>query len=294
MAPYFVLHSMRLRQNFTGFLPDTAHNDPSGAEGNSEQQLNQAASLGMRAAYRYATRWFSESDAIEVGLSARTDWIEQSQRRLSALTDQVTLQEVDASVRASDIAGYVDLAVSPLPGLTLRGGVRLDGLAYATEDRGDKAAGEARSAQGAHLGKKLSGAYGLVEGLQVVASYGEGFRSPQARSLAEGQTTPFAEVQSFEAGLRYRQGALNASVAGFRTLLSEDLAFNQASARNEVTPGTRRTGLSLDLGATPTTWLVSSASATYTRAEFRQSGHGFTSGDLLPYAPQLVVRTDLA
>jgi iron complex outermembrane recepter protein len=294
IAPYFVLRSMRLRQNFTGFLPDSVGPDAAAADGNSEQQLNQAFSLGMRTSYRRAGHWFSASDTVEAGLSARTDWIEQSQRRVSVVSDEVTAEEVDASVRASDVGAYVDVAVHPLPRLAVRGGLRLDGLAYATEDRGGMAAGEVRSSQGAHLGKKLSIGYGLTTSLQALASYGEGFRSPQARSLAEAQSTPFTEVQSYEVGFRYVDTVVNASLAGFRTQLSEDLAFQQATARNEVTPGTRRTGFSADFVAMPAPWFVSSVSFTYSRAEFTRSGHGFAAGDLLPYASQAVLRSDLS
>jgi hypothetical protein len=292
IAPYFVLHSMRLRQDFTGFLPDPT--DPSGAEGNSEQQLNDATTLGMRASYRQDVALFSKKDSVEAGVSARTDFIDQSQRRLSLVTDQVTLDEVDARVRATDIGGYIDVDLHPLRRVSLRGGLRLDGLAYSAEDTGGAAKGEARSAEGAHLGKKITAEVGIVTGLSAVASYGEGFRSPQARSLSEGQTTPFTEVTSYEAGLRYRNHELKASVAGFQTLLSEDLAFDQSTARNEPTPGTRRTGLALDFAAMPVPWFVSSTSLTYTRAEFRQSGQGYAEGDLVPYAPETVIRTDLA
>jgi iron complex outermembrane receptor protein len=293
IAPYFVMHSMRLRQNFTGFLPD-ANNDASSQDGNSEQQLNDATTLGMTASYRMALRLFSPNDGIEAGVSARMDLIDQSQRRLSVLTDQVTLDEVEARIRATDAAGYVDLDLHPFRRVSLRGGVRLDGLSYTSEDKGGDAKGEARSAQGAHLGKKLTAEAAIIPGLSAVASYGEGFRSPQARSLSEGQKTPFTDVQSFEIGARYRNGRLKASVAGFQTLLSEDLVFDQATARNEPVPATRRTGLAVDFAALPTPWLVSSTNLTYTRAEFRASGQGYDEGDLVPYAPQTVIRTDLA
>jgi TonB family protein len=292
IAPYFVLHSMRLRQNFTGFLPNS--DDPSGEEGNSEQQLNDAMTLGMTGSYRMDLRLFSPKDSVEAGVSARTDLIDQSQRRLSTLTDQVTLDEVEARIRATDVAGYVDLDLHPIRRVNLRGGLRLDGLSYTAEDKGGEAKGEARSAQGAHLGKKLTAEVGIISGLTAVASYGEGFRSPQARSLSEGQKTPFAEVQSYEIGARYRDERLKASVAGFQTLLSEDLVFDQSTARNETTPATRRTGLALDFSALPTPWLVSSANLTYTRAEFRASGNGYVEGDLVPYAPETIIRTDLA
>lgn len=292
IAPYAVLHSMRLRQNFTGFL--ASNTDTSGASGNSEQQLNDATTLGMVASYRDALRIFSKRDTLEAGVSARTDWIDQSQRRLSVATDQVTLDEVDARVRASDIAGYFDFEVRPLDRLSLRAGARLDGLAYSAEDRGGAAKGEARSSQGAHLGKKASATVAIARGLTAVASYGEGFRGPQARSLSEGQTTPFTDVTSYELGVRYGEPRLRASLAGFQTLLTEDIAFDQSTARNERTPGTRRTGATLDFSALPTSWFVSSASFTYTRAEFRSTGFGYQAGALLPYSPQIIGRTDLA
>jgi hypothetical protein len=294
ILPYLVFRSMRLRENFTGFLPDSANNDPSGASGNSEQQLNDATTVGMNASYRRDVHLFSTDDAAEFGVSARNDWIDQSQRRLSALTSQVTLDEVEAKVRATDLAGYADVDVHPLRRLRLRGGLRLDGLSYSAEDRGGGAAGEARSSQGAHLGKKGTAEFGLVRGLTAVASYGEGFRSPQARSLSQGQTTPFADVTSYEAGVRYRDDRIKASLAGFQTLLSEDLVFDQGTARNETTPATRRTGFALDFAAVPTPWFISSSSFTYTRAEFRASGHGYDEGTLVPYAPQVVARTDVA
>ena len=36
-------------------------------------------------------------------------------------------EQLDARVRGQDVAGYVDLALTPWPRLALRGGVRLDG-----------------------------------------------------------------------------------------------------------------------------------------------------------------------
>jgi TonB family protein len=293
-APYFVLHSMRLREDFVGFLPDTETKDDSTTNGRSEQQLNDATTVGMRGSYRQDLKLFSRADSIEAGVSARNDWIDQSQRRLSVLSSQVTLDEVEAKVRATDVAGYLDIDLHPLRRLSVRGGVRFDALSYAAVDNANGANGEARSAEGAHLGKKVTAEFGILPGLSAVASYGEGFRSPQARSLSEGQTTPFTEVTSYEVGARYRDDDIKASLAGFQTLLSEDLVFDELTARNEPTPATRRTGLAVDVAAMPVPWFVSSASLTYTRAEFRASGHGYDAGTLVPYAPETVIRTDMA
>jgi hypothetical protein len=48
------------------------------------------------------------------------------------------------------------------------------------------------------------------------------------------------------------------------------------------------------MAAAPTPWFNSSTSFTYTRAEFRNSDANYQAGDLLPYAPQIVARSDIA
>jgi TonB family protein len=289
LSTYLVLRGLRLRHDFTGFLTDP--------NGDSQQQLNDDLVLGMNAAYRRPLHVLSTRDHVEAGVTARTDWIEQSQRRLASVDNRVTAVEVDARVRAHDVGGYLDFGLHPHPRFDLSGGVRLDGLGYFTQDRGAKAAGQASSSQGLHIGKKVTADLhpftGRLSGLHAVASYGEGFRSPQARSLTEGQTTPFTDVRSFEAGLRYGAPWAAASLAAFQTYLSDDLVFDQATARNERVPATRRTGVAADLRLTPRPWLDATASGTYTHAVFRGSDGEHAIGALVPYAPQLVVRGDL-
>lgn len=287
IAPFLVSRAMRLRQNFTGYLVDRANGD-------LVEQANRALTLGLTASYRHRLRWFSKSDALEAGVYARTDAIEQSQRRLAGADGAVTRTEVDASLRATNVAGYLDASLRVLPRLTLRGGLRIDGLFFATEDRGANAEGQTRSAMGAHLGKKATVEVRTLPGLNALASYGEGFRSPQARSLADGETTPFTTVRSLEVGLRFADESLKASLAGFRTWLDGDVAFDQRTAQSEPTPGTTRTGMAVDLSALPSPWFSSSLGATYTRAVFRGSDERFREGDALPYVPQLVVRSDVA
>jgi iron complex outermembrane recepter protein len=292
ISPYVVLRSLKLRSNFTGFLTDEVGGD-------ATQQRNDATTFGATASYRRELRLLSKHDALEAGVSVRTDTIEQSQHRLSRFNSQVTDDDstpgVQAKVRASSAAAYLDASVHPLRRITLRGGVRADGLSYLTEDQGGKSAGQARSALGAQLSKRGTVDVVLIPGLNAVASYGEGFRSPQARSLSEGETTPFTRVVSYEAGLRFHDGRrLQSSLAAYRTRLSDDLLFNQASARNELVPGTTRTGVSANLVATPNDWFVSSTSFTYTRAAFAESDAQHAKGDLLPYVPQVVLRSDLA
>ncbi len=286
LAPFLVLRSLRLRSNFTGFLQD-----PEG--GDATQQINEAVTLGATASYRMRLPLLSPRDTLEAGLFARSDWIEQSQARLAAVDDRPTATLVDAAVRATDVAGWIDAVVRPLPRLGVRGGLRVDGLSFVTVDR-SAGAGQARSAQGAHLGGKGTADVTLAPGLHALASVGQGFRSPQARSLGDGERAPFTRVLSGEIGLRYADEAIRASAAGFHTRLSEDLAFDETTGRNERVPATARTGLALDFVAMPEPWLTSSVGLTYTRAVFTGSDARFAEGDLLPYVPQLVARADLA
>ncbi len=292
IAPYVVARSLKLRSNFTGFL-----NDP--VAGDSVQQRNDAATVGATGSFRRELRLVSNHDSLDAGLSLRRDFIEQSQQGLARVNDLVTDNElhpgIKAQVRATNVAGYVDASLRPLRRVTLRAGLRADGLSYLTEDKGGKSAGQARSALGAQLSKRGTLDVVVLPGLNALASYGEGFRSPQARSLGEGETTPFTRVVSYEAGLRYRDGRrFSSAVAAYRTQLSDDLVFDQSTARNELVPGTSRTGASLNLLSQPTDWLVSSTSFTYTRAVFAGSDAQYAEGDLLPYVPQVVARADLA
>ncbi|WP_437619339.1 TonB-dependent receptor [Sorangium sp. So ce1151] len=286
LAPFVVLRALRLRSNFTGYLEDPT-------SGDATQQLNEAVTVGATASYRLRFPLLSERDTFEAGVVARSDWIEQSQRRLAAVDDRPTATLVDGRVRATDIAGYLDASIRPARRIEVRGGLRADGLAYQVLDGAGEGAA-ARGAQGVHVGGKGTVDAALLPGLHALASVGQGFRSPQARSLGDGERAPFTRVLSAEAGLRYADERVRASAALFHTRLSDDLVFDEATGRNEPVPATARTGVALDAVAHPAPWLVSSVGLTYTRAAFTASGGRYAAGDLLPFVPQVVARADLA
>ncbi len=290
VAPFVVFRTLRLRSNFTGAL---GHH-----EGDSIQQFNDAVTMGATASYVRILRWFSERDQIETGVSLRNDNIRQSQHRLSSLTDRVTDDErapgIDANLRATDVAGYIELSLNPIERVSIRGGLRADGLSYLTEELGGQGAGQVRSALGAQLSKRGTLDVGIVPNLRALASYGEGFRSPQVRSLGDGETTPFTRVVSYEIGLKYADARrLQASLAGYHTRLSDDLVLDPSTARNELVPSTYRLGITANVVAEPAPWFVSSVSLTYTKAAFQRSDARYRAGDLVPYVPQVVARSDV-
>ena len=293
VAPFVVFRGLSLRQNFTGYLSDSLRGGKDALDSDNTEQLQSSVMFGATAAYKRSLPLLSKDDTLEVGVYGRHDRIEQSQKRLRDVDDRVNETLVDADVLATDIAAYVDEELHVLPRLVLRGGIRVDTLAYSTEDRKALSDGPSRSSQSANLGKKVTADVLIARGLHGLASYGDGFRSPQARSLANGQVAPFTTVRSFEIGARYTLGrALSASAALYTTSLSDDLVFDPQSARNEPVPGTRRVGGTVEMTVRASDLLLVSSSATYTRASFTGSSPDFAAGDLLPYVPQLVVRSD--
>ena len=132
----------------------------------------------------------------------------------------------------------------------------------------------------------------LGGGAHLIASYGEGFRSPQARELTEGEKVPFATVRGVEGGLKWkRDNNLQTSIVGFSSWLSHDRVFDATARENLSAPPSVRVG-----GAAALTFKAgpfgTSTSATYTRAWFTGGDARFADGDLVPYAPALVVRND--
>ncbi len=281
VMPWVIRRTLELRFNFTGSIGDPANTD-------NTTQLHNATTLGLTGRFEKDLPLLSEHDVLAAGIFLRHDMIDQAQRATRGNFAPL----VDADVSATDAAGWLELSVRPWSRLLVRAGVRADGLSYAVEDT---LTSDTRSAQGLAVGPKATVDVAIVPGLHAIGSYGMGFRSPQARSLADGEATPFTRLHGFEAGLRYTlHRTLSASVAGFASLLSDDLVFNEATSRNEAVPGTIRGGVAADLTVTPTPWFVSAFGASYTRASFSESDARFQEGDLLPYVPQLVVRGDSA
>ncbi|HVJ88502.1 MAG TPA: TonB family protein, partial [Labilithrix sp.] len=103
VAPFVVLRSLGLRQNFTGYFVDTQRGGKDRLDSDNTQQKNDSITVGMTASYRKNIKLLSSRDAVEVGVYGRHDIVDQSQRRLSELNDAPTATLVDASVRGTNI-----------------------------------------------------------------------------------------------------------------------------------------------------------------------------------------------
>jgi len=296
ITPFLIRRGLRLRQNFTGYLED-----PVGGDGT--EQVNDSTTFGANSSYEKKLKIFSDTDRLSAGIYGRGDIIQQSQKRLSGVDDRPTLTLVDASLSVIDVAGWSELSVRPIERLTLRAGLRVDGIhgeatdsALPVQSGADAAVveGPRRGASGMHVGKKASADFVVIPGLKPFVSYGEGFRGRQVRSLSNGEDAPVIGVQSGEGGVRVGFERISGTVAVFYTYLEDDLVFDPELARNEPVGPTSRTGLAAELTIRPTEWMVHATSATYVHAVFAETDDEHDEGDLVPYAPQLVARSDIA
>ena len=293
LSLYGLIRGLRLRHNFTGFM--TVPNEKQAAagankpQGDLQEQLNDTVAVGGRGHVRRNVRLLGETHALEAGVIWRHDRVEQAQQRLRAVDGRPWLQEVDAALIITDIGLYADLNVTLPADVRLRVGLRADALAYAMEDRlaGGGQQGN-RDAFGFHVGPKATLEWRPLPRLRLFGSYGNGFRSPQALSLGQGESAPFTSVHAGELGGRLRAGQwLDLTLAGFVTHVAQDLIFDHASGKTVATGGTTRGGVSLMVESRPLSWLHGTLGATYTRAVLDESG------EVLPYAPPLVLRLDL-
>ena len=276
---FAVLRSFRLRSNFTGTFVDE--------RGDRIEQEQSSLILGGQAQHR--VRMLDGRLTLGVGLFVRHDEIDQTQQRLRTTDNRPYLDEADNKLGVTDIGLFGDANIRLTSWLQARGGVRVEALSYRIHERlaleGD---GSRREAFGYHVAPRLTLDARFSEQVRVFASYGNGFRSPQAVSLRQGEETPLTVVNAGELGTRLDVlPGFEIVAAGFVTHVEEDLLFDHATGSALFSGPTLRLGgiargeVVLGFG------LHASASVTYTRATKPDTG------DQVPFVPPLVVQADL-
>lgn len=307
------LATFRSRMNFTGYVERSEVNPEWVGRGDLIEQSNHDFGLGGSLAYRSADAgplpWMVAH--YELGAEVRTHGIEQAQNLLKAPQNETWDQRVDARVRVSDVSLYLDGQLGFGKRVRVRGGGRADLLFFDVDDRlgnfipafsqKTHVAGFRRTAAGIAAGPRATLEADPLPWLRISASYGEGYRSPQARQLEEGERAPFAKVKSYEIGTALRHETRLALVlAAYQTSLSYDLAFDPGEGRLERIGPTTRRGVVAYLRAKPASWLHAAVSATTVHATLdappiptpENPSPPYVRGQSLPYVPPVVVRTD--
>ncbi len=306
----------RYQANFTGYTEISRFDPDWRGRGDIVEQLDEALFVGARA--RYRTPRFTPFDwlagHVELGVDGRVDLREQDQNLLQAPLNQTWDQRADASVQGGDIGAYVDADLHLGEHVRLRGGARADFLFYGVDDRlgnfiprfrrDSYILGFRRTAAGIAAGPRATIEWSPVRELTLSVAYGEGYRSPQARQLRDGESAPYAKVWSGDVGARLRLGdhdELTASVSGFVTALSRDVAFDPSEGRLEPLGPSTRIGVAAQVRAQPFSFLTGQVSVTYVRATLdappvptiEVPNPPYQAGQLLPYVAPFVLRADL-
>lgn len=290
------LRDLRLRSNFTGFLLDDVRGD-------RIEQTNNFGFVGGRVVHKrsFDTGVFAAPLKVELGSEARSDDVDQRQQRLDAVAGAPYKTEIDAAIGEGHLGAWVDVTLRPVTTLVLRGGLRFEAISVGVDDRlplpnasADDVLPRHKDAFGVHLGPKISADWTTTPWLHLLACYGEGFRSPQARSLGDGEVSPFTDVHAGEVGARAAwtdaddgRLVLGATASVFTTYVALDRIFDHASGANIFTGPSLRGGVTLLVESEPTDWLNVRASGTFVASRVLEANTP------VPYAPPIVMRSDV-
>ncbi len=315
--------SMRMREDFTGFLTDVP---PAGEpqRGDGLEQRYEAVTAGMRGSYGLRRDWRWRPQELELGYGVRFDDASSISRRLRRDGGQPYATMFDAGVRVVDVSLYAASTIRPLERLDINLGLRMDAFWFGTVDRnrptmdrdGARLGSEAAEAFGVSVGPRISTGVTLVSwprqgrasrptagwgALQWLSAYGVGSRSSDATALSDGEFAPFARVQSVETGLRLHAHGLGGRVGLdarsvlFYTHVDRDLVFDETAARNLPVGESNRFGALAVVRTNVDDWLDVQASFTWTEAYLPPRNAGpfdWNAGARLPYVPRFVLRGD--
>jgi outer membrane receptor protein involved in Fe transport len=159
-----------------------------------------------------------------VGANWRTDFIDTLQASTVART--ITATKVDVGINETNLGGFAQVQLKPMPWLKLTGGGRIDQFFYDIDNRLDPSNEPDISP---HIWSPKAGiAITPLSWMEVYANYGEGFRSPSASSevLDNPAIQPF-KIDSKEIGINLRFDRLKVS-ADYYTTNSDNESFQPA------------------------------------------------------------------
>jgi iron complex outermembrane recepter protein len=315
---FFVYRSTRMLENFTGFLNDTqlAQQTPHEQRGDLFDRDTTTFTVGARGAARWRTRLFGRNQDLELGYYGRFDGVRGTQTRLLAGSNTPYRRDLDLDSRLTDVGAYVDLNLSPVWWLTLRGGLRGELLTYDVLDLcaqkevrrpsvdnppGDESClsqrdlglyrdpTERNSTSGAALMPRGTVLVGPFKNVTLSGAVGTGVRSIDPQFITENLKTPFASIFSWEGGASWQQHTdawdANARAVVFGTRVDKDLVFSAQEGRGLIGGSTSRLG-GLVTGRVRASFFDVAANVTWVQSKFDDTQL------LVPYVPDFVARLD--
>ncbi len=316
---FVIRRGLRLRENLTGSLldPQQAVQAPHGQRGDLLDLHVDETTYGARGYARSSWRAFGQRHDLELGYYARGDDVESTRQRVDAASVPYKT-DVSLTSRLGDLGVYGEAALRPLRGVTLKAGLRGDVFFFDVLDRcavksvsrpsvdnppGDRSCLD-QQRFGAHrepeqrsttasskLLPRATLTLGPFQHFTYSLSYGRGVRSIDPSYVTQDVGTPFASIESGDAGVSYARELGPLSVAArsifFVTHVDRDLVFSETEGRSVLASGTTRTGWS-GLVRLHGDFFDQSANVSLVKSRFDDTGL------LVPYAPDVVVRSDTA
>jgi iron complex outermembrane receptor protein len=314
---FVVRRGMRLRENLTGFLLDTqtATQSPHGQRGDLLDLAVDETSYGARGFARSSLSIWGRKQDFELGYFARGDDTENQRQRVDTAGIPYK-KDVDLGAKLGDVGVYGELTLRPLPRVTLKAGARSDLFFFDVLDRcavqsvsrpsptnppGDASCfdqqrfgvhrepSQRSSTAGSQLMPRATLTLGSFQHFTYSLSYGSGVRSVDPIYVSQDIATPFARISSADGGVAYARDLGELSLAArsifFRTHVDRDLVFSETEGRSVLGGGTTRTGWN-GLVRIRGRFFDQNANISLVNSRFDDTGL------LVPYAPDLVLRSD--
>ncbi len=318
---FLIDRTMRLRENWTGFLEDVQEptQSPHDQRGDLIDFHFDEATVGARGMGRWHGDALGLRQEVEAGYFGRLDQTDSTQDRIAAGSNTPYLRDADYTSTLGDVGVYLDGNVHFLPWLSARGGVRADmflfdvlnNCAIKSVDSPSNATAAAQIDQSC-LSQLEHGVYaepiersatadgaimprgtlvvGPLQNFELTASAGNGVRSVDPSYVSQGLLTPFVSAQSRDLGVSYAgdvggKTGLTVKSVFFQTHVDQDLIFDPTAGRNELATGSTRTGWAGSARALGSFFDLA-ANATLVKAVFDDTRL------LVPYVPDLVLRGD--
>jgi hypothetical protein len=133
---------------------------------------------------------------------------------------------------------------------------------------------------------------GPFSGFSLSFSAGQGARTVDPNYVSQGNLTPFVSLTAYEGGVAYAREfdnglTLKAKSVFFSTHVGQDLAFDPNEVTYTLSGGATRTGWAGSARATGSFYDLA-ANATFVKGAYDGSGL------LIPYVPNIVIRSDNA
>jgi iron complex outermembrane receptor protein len=296
---FVIARSLRIREDFTGFVTDAGTFD---SRGTMLDLAMTEQSIGARGSARTHADALGQRQEFEIGYYARGDSVNNVQHLVTRDTQAPYATDADIGGALGDVALYADASLKPLSWITVRGGVRGELFTYDVEDRcltdvipctedplptGNPRTSAATSA----LLPRASVLLGSFEGVTFSGSFGQGVRSLAIDEIATDASSGLATISSYEGGASYAHataaGELTLRSVFYGTRINRDEIFDPVAGRTVETGATTRDGW---VGAGRLTGGFYDISANVALV------HGIVDAthEGIPYVPHVSARSDMA